>query len=513
MMAQTKLCTLMLILALAAPSLGGCRADSPEARSAPTAETERSKEAATPSGEVAPPASGSQDVTAVPTVIEQAAGQATYPGVVRAGSAPVLGGEVLPPAVSTVSADAQPVRVAQVIKDLVAGENSYGQLLVVENPNPDLAMQDTQCRLTSYDSGGAVLETGDFKIGLLFPGERRTIYVSNPASGSTPAARLEFMITEQGSPAVTSLTSGSLSSERVKYWSESGQVTGIARNDSDYLIEMPLVTALLYDAQGKVIGVGKEQSPVFIPPKDEAGLSVRVPAQLEVARAELLVVPQGAWTISPILGDHSTLRVGRVMMWQSATDDRIGDAVVFVSNPNADRGIGGQPFQVTAFDAQGFALATQTSGTPIVFPGEKMAVIAGRFSIPAGSSIADGEAQVSPLTQDDALLDFRALGIEGSPFSVTDVQYTVQNTTSHVTGVLKNSWKKPMTQPVRVVAVAYDDVGEIVGYGSNSVFDVPANGQVNVDIGMTMAVDYSGIPARIETYASTNNLADFRLEP
>ncbi len=513
MTAQTKLCTVILLLVLAAPALGGCRSAPPAATSTPTAETERAVLPAAPGSEPAPPVAQPPALTAAPPASEQPPAQEAYPGVVASGNAPVLGGAAEPLAISPVDAEAQAVRVAEVIEVLSVWKDSCGQLLVLENPNPDLAIQNIQYRLTGYDSGGAVLETDESRIDVLYPGERRKIYLGIRSQEGAPAARLEFTIVGQGEPGRTSLAADSLSIERVQYWPEAGAVTGIATNRSDFLMRMPVLTALLYDQQDRLIGFGEMPSLHFVPPRGQAGVSVRVPYNLEAARVELLAVPKGSWLTGPVRDDRPTLRVGELVIGRDATGDDLANAVFRVANPNADRGTGSLPYQVTVYDAQDFVLGTQTGNTPIVFPGEEVAVIVSRFAIPPGSSIARGEVQISPLTPETDLLDFRGLGIEGNPFGVTGVAYAVQRSSPHVTCVLTNSWKKPMTQPVVVVAIAYDAGGRMVGFGANPVYNVPANAQVDVDIWMTMAVDYDGVPARIETWAYVSHLSDFSIGP
>lgn len=513
MMGQIKLCTVMLILVLATPALGGCRAAPPEARSSPTVGRERTVEPAAPNSASGLPVTQPPAQTTAPPASEQAPGQEAYPGVVASGSAPVLGGAAEPLAISPVEDAAEPVRVAEVIEELIDWNDSCGKLLVLENPNPDLAIQNIQYRLTSYDSGGAVLNTDESRIDVLYPGERRKVYLGmRSQEGATPA-RLELTILGQGEPGQTSLAAESLGVERVHYWPESGAVTAIATNRTDFLMRMPGLTALLYDQQDRLIGDGQEAYNGFIPPRGQAGVSLHVPYRLDAARVELLAVPHGGWLTGPVLRDRPTLQAGQLVIGRDAYDDKRVNAVFSVANPNTDRGVGVLDYQITAFDAQGLVLGTQTGLTPIVFPGEEVAVIASRFIVPPGISIARGEVQISPLTPESDLLDFHALGIEKNPLSVTGIQVGVRGTSPLVTCVLTNSWQKPMTQPISVVAVAYGAGGELVGIGFANAYSVPANGQVDVEIGMTMAAGYDGTPDRIETFASVRSLSDFSLEP
>jgi hypothetical protein len=439
-------------------------------------------------------------------------------GVTQQGNVQILGdaaGE--PAAIQPVNVKAQPVRVVQEIRDFMAGENGqnyYGKLLVIENPNPAVAIQETQCRLTSYDSSGAVIQTDDFEIVLLFPGERRTIYVGSSTQDSTPVAKLEFAITQQGQPVKTSLTSQSLSSERVKYWPESGIVTGIVRNSSNYLIDKPILTTVLYDEQGQVIGVGKDSATGFVPPNGQVGASLSAPKDLHPARVEFFVVPSSIWSIKSVMDNHLALQVtdwGSIEVVEKT--DTVGAMAFFiVTNPNIDFSIGDLIYQVTAYDAQGFVLGVTPAynSLPVIFPGEKVAVWVNEFSVLRGSSIASVEVQVNPLLEKRNLLDYRALGIDKSPLSATiDDQSQAQNNPSQVICVLNNAWKNPI-ESARVMAVAYDSGGKIVGIGSQDVSVVPANGQTKLTISMLLETGYNGTPARIELFAYASSPTNIR---
>ncbi len=428
-------------------------------------------------------------------------------------SVPILGGDDAgEPVVEAANVEAEPVRVVEELRDFKGEGNSYyyGKLLVVENPNPDLGIQDTRCELTAYSAEGAVVETDNCGIDLLLPGERRTIYISLWIQDKPAASKLEFRITQQGQPIKTSLSSASLSSERIMYWPSDGMVTGIVRNNTDYLVTRPLLTAVFYDEQGGAIGVATGTSPEFISPHGHAGASLSAPQDLKPARVELSVVPSGVWMIKPVMGDYLAVQITQplsISIVGPGGSTGGGQAFFFVTNPNADASIGSLLSQVTAYDAQGFVLGV-TSGSdslPVIFPGEKVAVIGEEFSISHGSSIASIEVQVSSLVDENDLFDYRALGIDKNPLSAVDGQYQVENG-PQVTCVLKNAWKNPIDSVI-VTAVAYDSAGTIVGFGDQTISNVAAGGQTEVTIPMLMKIGYSGTPARIELFASADSLS------
>jgi len=524
-MAKNKLFVLMPILMFLATSLAcqliGSQTTPAGQASTPSAGAESGSTSATPVGRASIPTAEAENGGASATPANQASApilregggeggttafSATGTGTPQGGSAPVLGHNAGESAVQPANVNAEPVKVVQVLREIMSGWNGYGKLLVVENPNPDVAIQDTQCQITAYDGSGAVLETNECGIGLLFPGERRTIYVGVMMSPSTPVAKLEFLITRQGKPVKTDLTSTSLVAERAINWPDEGVTTGIVKNSSNYLINMPILTAVLYDEQGQVIGVGKESFIGFIPPKGQAGVSLSTPRDVKPARVDIFVVPQEAWTIKPIAGSPPTIQVVQTQGFQDQGQG-LADAVFIATNPNPDRSITLLRFQVAAYDAQGFVLGAGVGSTPAIFPGERVAIEAGQFHIPRGSSVATVQVQVSPLVEKTNLWDYRALGMEKNPLSAEQSQDQAQN--SKVTCVLKNAWKNPIGSAT-VMAVAFDAGGKIQGYGSTGVFQVPAGGQTNATISMHVATGYNDAPARIDLFAYVTNPTEIR---
>jgi hypothetical protein len=416
-------------------------------------------------------------------------------------------------AVQPANIAAQPARVAEVLDELLVLETgiyktvgSVGQLLVVENPNADVAIQDTRCQVTAFDSGGAVLETDECNIGLLFAGERRTIYTGLSLPAGVQPERLDFQITRQGQPVLTSLNRETLSVERVKYWPEKGRVTGVVTNSSEFRIDMPILTAVFHDEQGQVIGVGKEFSSGFIPPMGYAGVSVVAPMNLAPARVDLLVVPQADWTIKSVIPERPTLVLGRTQIFRDSGMDT-GEVIFYVSNANTDRSIALLPFQITAFDAEGFVIGTHSTSAPVIFPGEQVAVQSGAFYLMQDSSIADIDVNLSPIVEESLQWDYAALGIEKNPLSATDAQYQEGNPPT-VDCVLKNAWKNPV-DGVMVLAVAFDADENIVGYGWNSA-QVPSEGQSAFKIWLTMAADFQGTPTQIELFPYISNPTGIR---
>ena len=179
-------------------------------------------------------------------------------------------------------------------------------------------------------------------------------------------------------------------------------------------------------------------------------------------------------------------------------------AIFLVTNPNPDISVANVPYQVTAYNSQGYVLGTQQGLTPVIFPGEQMLVQTSELSAPPGS-VASVEVQVSPLTKNSTLLNFSAIGVKENPLKAVGGVYK----DGSVVCVLMNSFKDPLN--ANVAAVAFDAGGKIVAYGVNSVYPAPAQGQVNVTIPMSVNFNnFSGNPARVELFANSAGPWDIR---
>ena len=143
---------LILLLAGLLPGLACQAAASPPATKATPANqgsgqiinTDSPTQIDTPGNQISIPISGT-------------GGEEDTPGVATAqpGSIQTPGSDSEQPAVLPVNVDFQPVRIVQELKDFMPVGHNVGKVLVVENPNPGLAIMDTRCQLTGYDSNGA----------------------------------------------------------------------------------------------------------------------------------------------------------------------------------------------------------------------------------------------------------------------------------------------------------------------------------------------------------------------
>jgi hypothetical protein len=437
--------------------------------------------------------------------------QSTLIGGPSAGGVPVLGGgSVVPPAFQSVDTAAQPVRVVQVQKEFIFPDkfSQDGVLLVVENPNPDLAILNTKCQITGYDSSGSITETSSFcDIPLLFPGERRTIFRYIFNHGSTPAAKLEFQIIQQGTPAKTNLTSAILSVERIKYMD--GKVTGIVNNSTDYLIagssgssNPPQLTALLYDDQGQVIHIEKTAFGIeFIPPKGKAAFEFDNLGEFTPARVEVFLEVK-ANQINPATPIHSPLQVGKVFRFLDESKNKV-QAFFYVTNPNADRSITLMEYQIAAYDAQGSVLWAYWSHAPLVFPGERTIVQSPDFLMPGERSIDHVDVQVRPIVEAFQLLDYHAVGLDKNPLSVENCQY--QTSDGSINCLLKNAWKKPINS-AHAVVLGFDSSGHVSHASSGTTEPVPANGQINITFRkMWSPANDDSAPVRLEAFANAES--------
>jgi hypothetical protein len=381
------------------------------------------------------------------------------------------------------------------------GSSQDGVLMVVENPNPDLAILDTKCQLTGYDAGGAVTETSSFcDINVLFPGERRTIYEYIFNHGPTPATRLEVQITQQGRAAKTELTGAGLTTENLHYWPDRHELTGTVRNDTDFQIADPDLMAVFYDDQGEPFWVQVNVfEPTFIPARGSAAFMVPDTRALNPARMDILASVKSASSFKPVAAGRSTLKVGQVLKFVDPSTQQ-GEAFFYITNPDSDYGLDLVDYQIVAYDAQGFVLVVLRDQSPLVFPGEQAVMHAGDFLIPEGSAIDHVDVQMSLPVENYQYVDTRAAGLKQNPLKIENCQYHAEDVS--IACVLKNSWKDQIGG-ADIIALGFDAAGNAISVSYGRVNEIPASGQMDLTFGRLWTTGETPVaPARIEAYAN-----------
>jgi hypothetical protein len=186
---------------------------------------------------------------------------------------------------------------------------------------------------------------------------------------------------------------------------------------------------------------------------------------------------------------------GPVLVFSGYGQERTSVAVAYiVENVNPDFLFRAVPVQVSVFNSAGSVIGADSDSVSRLYPAAKMANIS-RVRIPEGETAARVELTIGK---------GRAMrSAVQSGFEITDIVYRAERNSRRATGLVTSSFPQSITE-VRVVAVAFDASGSIIGGGSRFVGIVPGGGSAATDVDLTISAE----PAWIEMYAAPSGLSD-----
>ncbi|MCS6881944.1 MAG: hypothetical protein RMK84_06750 [Oscillochloridaceae bacterium] len=159
-----------------------------------------------------------------------------------------------------------------------------------------------------------------------------------------------------------------------------------------------------------------------------------------------------------------------------------------VSNPNPNLLAQNVRYQVAAFNADGVVLLADTDSIAQIGPGQRMGV-AKQVNLPANLTVSRIEVLIRP-----------GQFVQAPPLQelpVSNVAF-IQGDPPSITGILSNPLNRDLAN-IRVVGIAYDDVG-IIGGGAIEVPFAPARGQAPISI----PVSTSQTATRVEFFAQVS---------
>ena len=179
-------------------------------------------------------------------------------------------------------------------------------------------------------------------------------------------------------------------------------------------------------------------------------------------------------------------------------DKKLVCPVFIVENPNQKIAFEGSRYQVAIYDEEGTVLGTAFGWISILFPMERLGVVA-FTTVPGARDVAELDVQIYPGRSVETELTKNPITAEG-------VTYVPKGFIPKVTGTINN----PMARSVDnlwIYAVAYDEEGRIVGGGVNRFVNfVPARGQTGVEV----EVASRGEPAKVELYPAFVQQSEFK---
>lgn len=374
-------------------------------------------------------------------------------------------------------------------------ERDLAYAFILTNPNPERAIEDSRYQVAAYNKEGTVVDTDSGYIEVIFPGETVGIAGTMFLDDGMTVTKIEVQILE-GDPVETDPIP-SFGAESIVYTpgEYSDSVSGIIVNPFEIPLQGLIVSGVLYDAGGEIIGGGFTYVN-FILASDSTGVEFTVTSALgiEVDSVELYAMVSG-WTMfmeSEELPEGAD-DINLVDFGFGQNESSLGYGFV-LENPNPDYAIEGTMYHLTAYAEDGHVLAAEEGYISLLLPGETLG-IGGEMWLSSDTEVARAEVQV-------LAGDF----VESGPipaFTSENVAYLPDDWSPQVTGEIVSPFGKDITN-LRVYAILYDADGEIIGGGSGYADFAPANGKVAVEI----YVEGAGEPTAVELYATVSALSD-----
>lgn len=176
---------------------------------------------------------------------------------------------------------------------------------------------------------------------------------------------------------------------------------------------------------------------------------------------------------------------------QGFVQDRQQVTVAFVlENPNAEITFTRLMARIVLQDEAGSALQVQQHPLDLLLPGERLGAVQA-VSAPAGARVAFVAVDVT------AARPQRQEGPGQPPFLTEAVTYIAGRTSGRVSGRVVNPHDNAIDK-LKLIAVAYDGAGQIIGGGTATLNHLPARGAGAADVPVKTVVP----PARVELFAT-----------
>ena len=389
---------------------------------------------------------------------------------------------------------------AQNIKLVAKGYGQDGQSIgfafIVENPNADAAIENSQYQAAVYAPDGSVLANDEGYIEVVLPSQTlgiagdmtlpdKNVVVDHVEVQIKPG---KFARTEPQPP---------FSTEKATFIKDDyfSKVTGIIKSPYKNDVSNVRASAVAYDDKGEIIGGGYAYVD-FVLAGAQTGVVISTETSGTPAKVEIYAAISGLsqlnTTSSQTAQDVKLLASG---FGQERTQGAYG---FLVENQSSSTAVEKSQYQVTAFAKDGTVLATDSGYIELLLPSQKLG-IAGSLSLFAAEN-ASIDSVIVQLKAGD-----RAPSEPQPTFTSDKVTYLKGSYSSKITGVIKSPYKKDASQ-LRVSALAFDGSGAIIGGGFTYLDFVPAEGQSAVEV----SVITNGQPAATELYASLSGLSELK---
>jgi hypothetical protein len=236
------------------------------------------------------------------------------------------------------------------------------------------------------------------------------------------------------------------------------------------------VSAVAFDAQGKIIGVSDTPSDISIKGDGHVGVSVDLNPISQPASVKLYPAFTGSYYEVAVSEPPELVQVSSsgFSTDQSGYVDNVGFEIVNTSPTSPRSEI---EYTVTGYDTQGYAVGFLFGSIEWLFPGEKTGIV-GKLEMEDHTQLARIEIQVLSSSGSSDPMSFLRSGLTSNPLTTTQCNRIAADT---VTCMMVNSSKVAFSQ-LDVTVLTYDSSERIIGGGEEEVSGVTAGGKAAVDV-------------------------------
>lgn len=366
---------------------------------------------------------------------------------------------------------------------------AYG--FVVANPDGATAWENVAYQVTLKTADDTIVGRDAGTIATLLPGQTHGVAGTIFLDSETPLTAIDVALSG-GRPVALGAVENFTVSAMAYLPSDYGRaVSGIIHSPFDRPLEEVRVSAIAYDAEGRIIGGGFTFAG-FVPPAGQIGALVLISAVGEVARVELYpaVSPLSileAAIVAP--ADALPIELLDAGIGQGAFESGYG---LLVRNPNTTYPVESSRYQITAFDDRGTVVATYAGDIHFLLPGQTLGV--------AGSIFSQTEAAIATIDVQVLSGEFIVDETTMSAFTTEAVTLVAGDFSPEVSGTVVNPNPSEVTN-LQVSALAFDEAGHIIGGGFTFIDAIPAAANEPVSVPLSVSVP----PARVELFAAVTS--------
>ncbi len=373
-------------------------------------------------------------------------------------------------------------------------EQSVGYAFILQNPNPTLAIRDSEYRITAYDASEVVLDSTNNYLDLILPGQVMGIGGDLYLDEGQTVARMEVVF-KDGTPELAEPSASPFTVQGVTYIKDEyfSRVAGLITSALPEDVTNLITYAVLYDAAGNIIGGGYTYLN-FILANSSVGVDVYVSSAGEVAKAELYpsLNEVGEYNKPEAIPPDGQKAV--VLKSGIGKGEYSSSLAFLISNPDTKYAIINSSYQVTAFAQDGRVVGVNRGYLPLLMPNALFGVGEGLYLFNEGDVAATVNVQ---FLHGEYVVNSQLL-----PFTTENVIYE-SDYLPKVKATVKNPYAVDL-ESVTVHVLAYNANDEIIGGGSGWVDFLPANGSALVEAYLSVGET----PTRVELYPTLSNLDD-----